>query len=263
MISIQWLGTAGFRIDAEGKTFLLDPYLSAKSGPASSSGAVAGSDVTPHLIMVSHGHADHVGALLEIMAESSADLFCNETLARRLMRQGIPRHRIIVAQEGTRCFHQDYRLEVFRARHAPFDIGEAFRGFSRMRGQVRQALKKMRQHPAGIPLSFRISLFCGCRIQHFGSMGATAQELRRMKEAGPIDVLLLPLQRHRGWVRRAAEHVGVLNPRILIPHHHDDSMPPFTEAVDIRSALLALGNAYPRLRIVKLRVMEVFYLSSW
>lgn len=263
MISIQWLGTAGFRIDAEGKTFLLDPYLSGKPGSAPGSVAGAGSDVTPHLIMVSHGHADHVGDLLEIMADSSADLFCNETLARRLMRQGIPRHRIIVAREGTRCFHQDYRLEVFRARHAPFDIGEAFRGLSRMRGQVRQALKKIRQHPAGIPLSFRISLFCGCRIQHFGSTGATAQELRRMKEAGPIDVLLLPLQRHRGWVRRASEHIGVLNPRILIPHHHDDSMPPFTEAVDIRPALLALGNAYPRLRIVKLRVMEVFYLSSW
>ncbi len=263
MISIQWLGTAGFRIDAEGKTFLLDPYLSGKSGPASGSSMTLITDITPHLIMVSHGHTDHAGDVPEIMAESSADVVCNETLARRLMRRGIPRHRIILAHEGTRCFHRDYRLEVFRARHAPFDVAEAFRGLSRMGGRLREALKRMREHPAGIPVSFRISLFCGCRIQHFGSMGASPQELRRMKDAGPIDVLLLPLQRHRGWIQRAAEHVRVLNPRILIPHHHDDSMPPFTEAVDIRPALYALGKAYPRLRIVKLRVMEVFHLSSW
>lgn len=263
MISIQWLGTAGFRIDAEGKTFLLDPYLSGRSGTATRSRAVDVPDIRPHLIMVSHGHTDHAGDLPEIMVESTADVVCNETLAHRLMRHGIPRDRIIVAREGTRCFHQDYRLEVFRARHAPFDLAEAFRGLSRMGGQVRHALRKMREHPAGIPVSFRISLFCGCRIQHFGSMGASTQELRRMKEAGPIDVLLLPLQRHRGWIQRASEHVRVLSPRVLIPHHHDDSMPPFTEAVDIRPALSALGKAYPRLRIVKLRVMEVFHLSSW
>jgi L-ascorbate metabolism protein UlaG (beta-lactamase superfamily) len=263
VIAIQWLGTAGFRIDAEGKTFLLDPHLSGRSGPASRRKALQVPEIRPHLIMVSHGHADHAADLPWIMAESTADVVCNQTLAKRLMEQGIPRHRIIVAHEGTRCLHQDYRVEVFRAGHAPFDLGEALRGLSRMGTKTLEALGKIREHPAGTPVSFRISLFCGCRIQHFGSMGASPQELRRMKEAGPIDVLLLPLQRHRGWVRRATEHVRVLDPRILVPHHHDDSMPPFTEAVDIRPALYALGKTCPRLRIIELKVMEVLRLSSW
>ncbi len=112
-------------------------------------------------------------------------------------------------------------------------------------------------------MSFRLCLFSGCRVQHFGSGGTTREELEQMNSSGSLDILLLPFQRRKAWVEDLIRHVRMLRPRIIIPHHHDDTMPPITEPMDIRPAMETLAKAFPGTRVVRLRVMEVFHLTPW
>ncbi len=67
-VELEWLGTAGFRLTAEGTTLLIDPYLSrpslrrvASRRPLPSSAAVVDRYVrgVADAILVGHTHFDH------------------------------------------------------------------------------------------------------------------------------------------------------------------------------------------------------------
>jgi L-ascorbate metabolism protein UlaG (beta-lactamase superfamily) len=263
MISIQWLGAAGFRIRAQEKSFLIDPCLSGGSRGRRGGKRMDPEEIASDVILVTHGHVDHAGDLSEILAASRAEVLCNSTVATRLLDAGVPRERVIPVDAGTRYFHGDYRVEVFPASHAPLDARVLMRGLLRGGTRFFRAISLMRQFPAGSSLSFRLCVFSGCRIQHFGSGGTTRGELDGMNSAGSLDILLLPFLRRAGWVEELIQHVRILKPRIVIPHHHDDSMPPLTEALDIRPAMETLAKVFPGTRVVRLRAMEVFRLTTW
>ncbi|MEM9943021.1 MAG: metal-dependent hydrolase [Planctomycetota bacterium] len=60
-VVLTWLGHATWKIETGGKTILLDPFLS-----QSPTAAVQPADVDADLILVSHGHFDHVCDVAEI-----------------------------------------------------------------------------------------------------------------------------------------------------------------------------------------------------
>jgi L-ascorbate metabolism protein UlaG (beta-lactamase superfamily) len=264
MITIQWLGTAGFRIQTEGRSFLFDPNVRGGNWDHPPTPEELGlTEARPDVVLISHGHLDHAGDVPQILEACGAEVVCNDTVSQRLLHRGIPRERVIPVEAGTRYFHRDYRLEVFPARHAPLDLGATLRLVLRAPSRAMNTFARVRAHPAGSTLSYRLAFFSGCRIQHFGSAGTTDQELTEMSEAGSLDVLLLPLQRHKAWMERIVAHVEALRPRILIPHHFDDCMPPFTEAMDIGPAVKDLGKLFPGVRVVRLHENETFQLTTW
>lgn len=258
MIIIQWLGTAGFRVRARGYTFLFDPHLSGPSGPTHKKSVLKMDKVRPDLIFVTHGHVDHAGDLPLIMRRSDAMVLCNGTVADRLLANAFNRERIILAENGTRYQHRDYAVQVFSAPHSGWDILGSIRGVFRVGPGISQGISYidyMKRYPSGKCVSFQLSL-PGCRIQHLGSLGASRKALQRIVKEGRPDVLLLPLQRHTRWRSKALEHVEILKPRIVIPHHHDDSFPPFSEALNIEPFLEAMARDFPKKRVVELRVMK-------
>jgi len=263
MIAIQWLGTAGFQIEAQGRTFLLDPHVSGTFGSLATVEEIDLSGIRPDVILISHGHVDHAGDLPFLVAASDAEVLCSDVVARRLLEQGVPRERVIPVNAGSRYLHHDFRLDVFPATHVELDWKDAMRVLLRHRRRALEAYTLARAYPSGPTLSFRISLFSGCRIQHFGSAGTTDEELRQMTAAGAPDVLLLPFQPHRGWVQRIIQHVGILKPRIVIPHHHDHPVPPFPEALDIRPVVAAIRKAFPSVEVKRLHERETYRLTPW
>lgn len=69
-MKITYEGHACFQLENDdGLTILLDPYINGNSAAVKKP-----ADFQPHLILVSHGHGDHLGDALEIAGQSGATL---------------------------------------------------------------------------------------------------------------------------------------------------------------------------------------------
>jgi len=81
---ITWLGHSTFQIRTAGKTILLDPFFTGNPS-ASISATAAVADV----IIVSHGHGDHVGDTVKIAKRTNALVIANFEIIDWLGKQGI------------------------------------------------------------------------------------------------------------------------------------------------------------------------------
>jgi len=84
MPRITWLSHSVIQIDTQGTTLLVDPFLTgnelAPMGP---------DDVEPDVILVSHGHSDHVGDTVPIAKRTGAMVISNYEIAGWLQQQGL------------------------------------------------------------------------------------------------------------------------------------------------------------------------------
>ncbi|MCX6055270.1 MAG: metal-dependent hydrolase [Chloroflexi bacterium] len=84
---ITWYGHATLGIQT-GKYFLLvDPFFSGNPQASATAG-----DLNPDYILVTHGHADHIGDTVSIARRSGALVICNAEIASWLTHQGVKTH---------------------------------------------------------------------------------------------------------------------------------------------------------------------------
>src|SRR5215213_5788902 len=83
-VDIRWLGHACFELTAGGTTVLIDPFLS--GNPAA---AAQASDVEADAILLTHGHADHVGDTVDIAKRTGATVLAIVELAAELRDDGL------------------------------------------------------------------------------------------------------------------------------------------------------------------------------
>jgi L-ascorbate metabolism protein UlaG (beta-lactamase superfamily) len=258
---VTWYGTAGFRIETGGRVFLLDPYLSRNAtarpvlpfGPEGVTGA--------REIFLSHGHFDHMADVPQIARQTGARVYCSAVAAQALRRQGVPDAQPVVAREGDGFDFGVYRARCFHSTHVRFDFPLIVRTFFRSIPSIPAKvwlLPRLRHWPQGQVLSWRFTLAAGDGrvVQHLGSAGCTEDELARLADLGPPDVLMFPLQGHTRICQIAARVVERLKPRVVIPHHHDDFYPPLSQAVDIAPFVRAVGELSPSVEVVALPVCE-------
>lgn len=87
--SLTWYGHAAFRIDTpSGKSILVDPWLTNPSNPTGKDDAAK---VKADLILVSHGHFDHVGDANDIAKRTKAKLVATFDLGNALVAAGYPK----------------------------------------------------------------------------------------------------------------------------------------------------------------------------
>ena len=90
---VTWYGHAAFRIETPaGKTLLVDPWLTNPSNPTGKDDVKT---VKADLILVTHGHGDHVGDSVDIARRTKAKLVATFDLGNALVGAGYP----------TRCFN--------------------------------------------------------------------------------------------------------------------------------------------------------------
>lgn len=83
---LTWFGHSSFRLDHDGKAVLFDPFL--KHSPVfagSFEQAIAG---VTHVVLT-HGHGDHTGDVLDVVAATKAEVFANYELGEWLIEKGL------------------------------------------------------------------------------------------------------------------------------------------------------------------------------
>ncbi len=83
-IKITWLGHSAFALDVNGRTALLDPFLT--NNPLA---ATSADDLAAEIIFVSHGHGDHVGDTISIAQRTGAKVVSNVEVCNWLSGKGV------------------------------------------------------------------------------------------------------------------------------------------------------------------------------
>jgi L-ascorbate metabolism protein UlaG (beta-lactamase superfamily) len=78
-VDIRWLGHACFQLEAGDTTVLVDPFLTGNPSAAASA-----DEVEPDVILLTHGHSDHFGDVVDIAKRTGATVVANTELAGEL-----------------------------------------------------------------------------------------------------------------------------------------------------------------------------------
>ncbi len=83
-INITWLGHSAFKLEADGHTILIDPFLT--GNPLA---AAKPEELNPEIIFLSHAHGDHLGDTVDIAKRTGALVVTNFEVGEWLKKQGV------------------------------------------------------------------------------------------------------------------------------------------------------------------------------
>jgi len=81
---ITWFGHSVIQLETGGATLLVDPFLT--GNPLA---AAEAADLAPDVILVSHGHGDHLGDTVALARRTGALVICNFEIAGWLEKKGV------------------------------------------------------------------------------------------------------------------------------------------------------------------------------
>ncbi|RPJ95826.1 metal-dependent hydrolase [Rummeliibacillus sp. TYF005] len=194
-MQISYHGHSIVKIKTKGYTILIDPFITGNHLTD-----LSVKEEHPDVILLTHGHNDHVGDTVEIAKQSGALVVAPNELAEYLSWQGIKTHPMHIGGA-----HQ-------------FDFGkvkltQAFHGSSYITNDQQIIYTGM---PAGILLFIE-----GKVIYHAGDT-ALFSDMKLLGDIHPIDVALLPIgDNFTMGPEDAARAVDFLKPKEVIPIHYN------------------------------------------
>lgn len=203
-VSITWYGHSAFALTSPGgKVILIDPWLENPKAPADAK-AISSVDV----ILVTHGHSDHVGNTVEIVRRTGAMVVCIYELALWLSGQGL--EKVTGMNKGGTVEIDGISMTMVDARHScDIDVD----------GKVVAA--------GGEAAGFVIQMENGYTIYHAGDTSLFGD----MKFIGKLhepDVAILPIgDLYTMGPREAAMACDLIKPRTIIGMHYG-TFPPLT-----------------------------------
>ena len=209
-MDIRFLGHAAFALEHDGKTVLIDPFLTGNP-----KAAVTADEVAADAILLTHGHGDHFGDTVEIAKRTGAPVVAIVEIAREL------------AEEGLEVFDPNIggtvELDWGSVRLTPaWHTSTTPKGTSNV--------------PAGLVVEMDDK-----RIYHLGDTGLFS-DLALPKRRGHLDVALMCIGGHYTMDRFdavvAAELVGADQ---IIPCHYDTFPPVETDSQAFKSDVQNAG----------------------
>lgn len=206
---LTWYGQSGYKIVTPGeRVLLIDPWLVNPVFPKGKEELAALKSVD--LILLSHGHGDHVGESVEIAKKTGAKLVANVDLAAAMVSVlGYPSDQAGFDTVG----HVGGRLTLLDG-----EVKVCF--VPAMHGSTVRKDENSPPVAAGMPTGLVVSIRNGPTIYHTGDTGFFS-DMARISDHNTIDVALVCIGDHftMGPVR-AAEAVKLIGPKVTIPHHY-------------------------------------------
>ena len=206
---ISWYGHSAFKIVTPGgKTFLIDPWLTNPAFEKGKEELAALKDVD--LILLTHGHGDHVGDAVEIGKKTGAKLVANFDLSAAVVSVlGYPREQAGMETTG----HIGGQLSLLDGELTVCFV-PAWHG---------STVRKDENSPpvgAGMPTGLVISIGNGPTIYHTGDTGFFS-DIARVTDYNKIDIMLVCMGDHftMGPIR-AADAIKLVAPKMVIPMHY-------------------------------------------
>ena len=83
-MQIRWLGHSAFALEHDGKTVLIDPFLTGNPKAAATA-----DEVQADAIFLTHGHSDHLGDTVDIAKRTGAPVVAIVELAGEIAEEGV------------------------------------------------------------------------------------------------------------------------------------------------------------------------------
>jgi L-ascorbate metabolism protein UlaG (beta-lactamase superfamily) len=232
---VTWYGQSAFKIvTPKGHVLFIDPWL---ENPVNTHGKedVAAIDKAD-LILVSHGHFDHVGEAAEIAKKTKARLVATFDLGANLATYGdFPKDQMgydsLGNFGGTLSFFDDeVRITFVPAVHSS-SVSRKDLGLG----------PEEENHWAGSPSGFLIRIESGPTIYHTGDTDLFG-DMAQLRPYG-IDLMLTCIGDHFTMgPKGAAEAVKLVSPKRVVPMHYGTFLPMMTGTPEqFRVELKALG----------------------
>lgn len=185
-VDIQWYGQSAFKIRSpEGKVLLIDPYIT--KNPKTPDGLKDLSKLQRvDLILLTHGHGDHVGDTVAISEKYQAKVALNADLGHTFAALGwVPYERMIRLNKGgpIQPLGDGIKITMVHAEHSSEVV------------HTDAATGKKTVHPGGEPCGYIIELENGLKIYHAGDT-AVFSDMAIIGQFHRPDLALLPIGGH-------------------------------------------------------------------
>jgi L-ascorbate metabolism protein UlaG (beta-lactamase superfamily) len=204
-VDIRWLGHAAFELKSGDTTVLVDPFLTGNPKAAASA-----DELEATTILLTHGHADHLGDAVDIAKRTGAPVVAIVELARE------------IAEEGVETFEPNLGGTI------KFDWGwvklvPAWHTSTTPKGTVSTATGML----IGIG---------GTLVYHLGDTCLFSDLQLIARRGDKVNVALVPIGGHYTMDRiDAVTAVEFVDPDVVIPMHYDTFPPVATDAQAFKS----------------------------
>ncbi len=215
-MQVSYHGHSVVQIKSNGKTIFIDPFITGNGLTD-----LKAEDVHPDVIILTHGHGDHVGDTVELAKQNDSLVIANADLCDFLSFKGVKTHAMHIGGS--------YQFEFGRVK-----LTQAFHGS----GYVDEANKQIIYcgMPAGI-----LFMNEGKTIYHAGDTGLFS-DMKLIGERHPIDLAFLPIgDNFTMGPEDAAYAAKLLQAKITVPIHYN-TFPPIKQDPYRFVAMLEANN---------------------
>ena len=203
-MDIRFLGHAAFALSDGDTTLVVDPFLTGNPRAA-----ISAEDIAATVILLTHGHADHIGDTVAIAKRTGAPVVAIVELAHEIGEEGV--EALDPNLGGTVRFDWGW-VKLVPAWHTS----------TTPKGTVNT--------PAGLLINFKDTT-----VYHLGDT-CLFSDLQLVGKRNPIDYALMCIGGHYTMDRTdAVDAAGLIGARTVIPCHYNTFPPIETDAAAFKS----------------------------
>ena len=235
---LLWYGQSAFKLTTpSGKVLMIDPWL---TNPVNPTGKVDLAKLDrADLILITHGHFDHVGDAAAIAQKTKAKLVSTADLGQALVNYaGYPKNLVGLETQGNfggelTLLNGEVKVAFIPAIHSSAVASDGSPA-----------------HSAGNPGGFLISVKNGPVIYHTGDTDLF-QDMALIPQFGKVSLMLTCIGDHFTMgPTRAAEAVKLVNPAAVVPMHFG-TFPALTGTPEAFAQALKQQGVKSKLRVMK------------